>query len=112
MTELVESVKREVLDRGWARDAEVKVAHALQNVSGVTLQTVQCASTRCVAEATTASRKDYVFLVRGLENIEGLPRGRIRRTSGEGRSHNVKVVLAREGYNVNGEASPRREATD
>jgi hypothetical protein len=100
--------RRERRDTVWALQTESNVRDALAALRGkeVTLQSVQCASTRCTVEGTFGRSGRLEEIVIATTKV-GLTRARFKRAKDGDGTTTFSGVLARKGYNLDG--SPKED---
>jgi hypothetical protein len=110
---LIADVVKEPRDAAWARGVEKGLADALRDpkhdLGPITINNIQCASTRCSFDASAPTFQGASKLVEKLTRIGndfGLARGRIWRAPPSDGPIVVKAVIAREGFRVDGSEKP------
>ena len=108
MRGLIAQVQREQLDAAWARESEGALSKVIDRVVArypdtLVVDTVRCASTRCVVLATATTPLSGKELIDALTmSVHQLPRARIRQTQAANGQTMFQAILARPGYNVEG----------
>ena len=105
--DLVSQVESELRDSAWSREMESRVRASVDQVatqgSGITVETVQCGSTRCIVKGGATTRRGFRGAARQLRTVPGLTRGKIRMRKLAGGAVDFRVVLAREGFDIYGD---------
>jgi len=110
--QLVDGVRREPRDGVWARQMESAIREGLEPIvsadAGIRVDSVYCAAARCVVEGAGESRGAFNELARVVRRAPGIKRARGRLSNKQDGDFEYRVILARDGFDVEGQPTPDR----